>query len=228
MKITGLKRHIGSILCVKQHLLLCYEPSTWTATRKIFQKCTSHHITDTMFKMLGLTHTWGLPFTSAAFLGISFIPNFQPFRPTYNFPASLAHPLPKEAFLLCFSLLPPTCFFRNHVSWAGAFYKIPSLEAAACICAPPRAGPVVPSWLCPWPAIWPRVPYIHLPESQFPGASIPPIKRCWSQGHFLTNTPHANYISESPSQESQPEVNGLEWFQSFTMKNKMLATHTTH
>lgn len=59
--ITGLRRHTGGALCVKQHLLVCYELPTWTATRKIFQKCTSHHITATMFKMLGLTHTWGLP-----------------------------------------------------------------------------------------------------------------------------------------------------------------------
>lgn len=104
MKSMGLKRHIGVATFGRYNLWLFYEPPRWTTTRMIFPKCKYHHITPTVLKMPWLTHIQGLTDVIPIFSLTLPIPNLQPFRAPCNFADSLVYPLPRESFLLCFSL----------------------------------------------------------------------------------------------------------------------------
>lgn len=111
----------------------------------IFQKLQSHHITATVLKMPWHTHIQHftditLVFSPPAFLDTSLMSNLQPFRATCNFPGSLIHPLPRETFLPCVSLLTLSHFSRNHFSWSMASSRMLSSEAAAYDYAILRAG----------------------------------------------------------------------------------------
>ena len=154
-----------------------------------------------MFKMLGLTHTWGLPSLLLHFLAFLL---FLIFNHSDLLTTSQPHLhtlfLRKPSFFafVCFLPLvslgimsPELGSSVRYCPWKQQPASVPHQEQG--LWSPPGSAPGQPS---------DPGSHTYINESQFLGASIRPIERCWSQGHFLTNTPHANHISESPSQES--------------------------